>query len=108
MQKVLTGEEELLARYGGEEFALLLPRTDPARAMTSARRVCDAVASLQIAHAFARAADRLTVSVGAVSVQPAAGIKPSQFVGAADRALYRAKNEGRNRIVKAELEPAAD
>ena len=108
MQNALPRDEYLLARYGGEEFAVLLPQADAAQAWECAGLLRDTISMLRIPHRFARAADHLTVSVGVISVQPVAGIKPSHFIGAADRALYRAKNAGRNRIVKAELEMPAE
>jgi diguanylate cyclase (GGDEF)-like protein len=85
-----------LGRYGGEEFAAVLPHTGAEEARRTAERVRQRVE----AHPF-RAGDgqvRVTVSVG-VATCPAAGVdSPAALVREADRALYQAKEQGRNRV----------
>lgn len=84
------------ARYGGEEMALLLPETDPKGARAIAERLRAAIASS--AHETERGALQVTVSLGVSSI-PSAGIDtPEQLLEAADKALYRAKQGGRNRV----------
>jgi diguanylate cyclase (GGDEF)-like protein len=78
-------------RYGGEEFVILLPRTDEARALAVAERVRRVVAA---AHP---AGLEMTMSIG-VSVAGRQQIEFDDLLIAADRALYRAKVEGRNRV----------
>lgn len=92
---------DLFARYGGEEFAVLLPHTDAARALRSAEQLQDALAALALPHRFARASEHVTASIGVATLSPAIRIKPSDFIRRADRALYVAKAEGRNRVVLA-------
>ncbi len=93
---------DAVARYGGEEFAILLPATDPPGALIVAERIRAAVEALALPHAQSDIAGHVTVSVGVASVTVSSGGLPAQLVGAADAALYRAKKEGRNRVVAAE------
>jgi diguanylate cyclase (GGDEF)-like protein len=89
---------DLVARYGGEEFALVLPETDAGGAQAVARRVQAAVAALAIPHPDSGVEPVVTVSIGAATAVPGAQAGPALLVEAADRALYRAKDLGRNRI----------
>ncbi|MGQ9660177.1 MAG: diguanylate cyclase domain-containing protein [Thermochromatium sp.] len=90
---------DLVARYGGEEFAVVLPETDEAGAETLARRLLEAVQALGIEHAYSDVAPYVTVSIGVAThslhhpKRDAEALKQS-----ADRALYQAKSQGRNRI----------
>ena len=92
---------DLFARYGGEEFAVLLPRTNAARALRCAEQLQDALAALALPHRFARASELITASMGVATLTPDVRIRPSDFIRRADRALYVAKAEGRNRVVLA-------
>lgn len=92
--------EDLLARYGGEEFAVLLPEADGAAARRCAEYLHTAIATAKFPHQFARVGRCVSVSIGVVSIVPHSGIKPSDFIRMADRELYRAKGEGRNRIAQ--------
>jgi diguanylate cyclase (GGDEF)-like protein len=83
---------EVLARVGGEEFALLLPDHDPEQART---RLLELLASTPNGQTF---------SAGVAMWQP--GTEPSVAVAAADRALYQAKREGRNRVSLAPYVPS--
>jgi diguanylate cyclase (GGDEF)-like protein len=96
-----TRPDALFARYGGEEFAVLLPRTDAAKALRCADQLQDALAALALPHRFSRASDHITASIGVATLTPDVRIKPSDFIRNADRALYVAKAEGRNRVVLA-------
>lgn len=84
-----------VARVGGEEFALLLPDTELAQALQGLERLREAVQARAIEHGGRRLT--VTVSVGASPWQR--GQTDDQALQAADRALYRAKREGRNRVV---------
>jgi diguanylate cyclase (GGDEF)-like protein len=84
------------ARYGGEEMALLLPETDPKGARAIAERLRAAIANA--AHETESGSLQVTVSLGVSSI-PSAGVEtPEQLLEAADKALYRAKQGGRNRV----------
>jgi diguanylate cyclase (GGDEF)-like protein len=90
---------DVLARYGGEEFAVLLPGADAASARKVAQRLLESVAGIQIEHPLG--AVRLACSIGVSTSIPAALASPSSVVSDADRALYQAKQQGRNRVVVA-------
>ena len=91
----------LAARYGGEEFVLLLPGLDPQAAVAVARSCVAAVHASGMPHQASRVADVVTVSIGVATVYPAQGGSAEALLQAADRALYAAKNAGRNRVVAA-------
>lgn len=81
-----------LARYGGEEFAIIMPQVARAGALATAERVRGTVA----AHRFSGGI-RLTISLGVAQYGPRAGTG-AELVEAADRALYAAKQGGRNQV----------
>lgn len=90
---------DLVARYGGEEFAILLPNTEEKGAMDVAGKIRESVEECQISHAQSEVGDRVTLSMGLTSLIPTIEISPDVVIATADRALYEAKNRGRNRIV---------
>jgi len=94
---------EFAARYGGEEFAVLLPDVDPAAALQLGQRICQAVATLGIAHADSPTAGHVTVSLGVAGLRPHMGA--DTLLQRADAALYAAKLAGRNRALLAKDEP---
>jgi diguanylate cyclase (GGDEF)-like protein len=87
------------ARYGGEEFVLLLSGTESDQAVAIAEACRASVESLAITHHHSQAGDVVTVSAGVASTIPETGHSRRALVAAADKALYRAKSEGRNRVV---------
>jgi diguanylate cyclase (GGDEF)-like protein len=90
------GEKDIVARYGGEEFAVLLPDCGLDQAIVIANRLRHAVLDLDIEQAMrGDEFDVITISIGIGLSEVASS--PEQLVEMADRALYRAKREGRNR-----------
>jgi diguanylate cyclase (GGDEF)-like protein len=88
--------EELMARYGGEEFAAVLPETDHAGAMTFGEQLRAIVADDQ----FEYEGDKFTVTISiGVATTEGQDIDTATFIKLADDNLYRAKREGRNRVV---------
>jgi diguanylate cyclase (GGDEF)-like protein/PAS domain S-box-containing protein len=87
---------DVVARYGGEEFALILKDSDEEGALVVAERIRRAVENLRIPH-LACSIGVVTVSLGVAVQRPGEGDDGSGVVAAADRALYAAKRQGRNR-----------
>ncbi len=99
LQQLLKRDTDLVARYGGEEFVLFLPDTDAEGARVVAEQARQAVRDLGIAHARSTAGSGLSISLGGVSVLlPQTGPVAPEMLEASDRALYRAKHAGRNRV----------
>jgi diguanylate cyclase (GGDEF)-like protein len=92
-------EVDLCARYGGDEFVLLLPHTPGENATTVANRVREKLARAR--PTWAGAAANVSLSVGIASNEDASLATPDDLVEAADRALYEAKQAGRDRVVVA-------
>jgi diguanylate cyclase (GGDEF)-like protein/PAS domain S-box-containing protein len=93
-------ETDFVGRFGGEEFAILLPHTDTAGAATVAERIRQGIAGIESLEA------PITVSIGAVTLDPAlSGTErrtASDLLSQADKSLYQAKTDGRNRCCQAE------
>ncbi|MEG4345916.1 diguanylate cyclase [Microcoleus sp. A003_D6] len=90
---------DLAARYGGEEFAVILSRTDVKGAMRLAESIRSDLKAAGIFHAASRVSEFVTLSIGVANAVVAAGLSIEGLIGEADRALYRAKLEERDRIV---------
>jgi two-component system chemotaxis family response regulator WspR len=90
--------QDLCARYGGEEFIVILPNTSPESTLQIAEKIRKSVELEKIPHAYSRAGSHVTISIGIVSMIPQAGLNKDILVEMADKALYNAKNMGRNRI----------
>ena len=99
MQRATSRAGEVVARYGGEEFILVLPNASNVSAMRTATRLRELVNTEAIPHGFSDVADYITVSQGLVTVRPDSELEPMQLVEMADKALYRAKDAGRNNAV---------
>lgn len=93
---------DVMARYGGDEFIVLLPETPPKGALEVADRIRDAVASAPLELDGKRVS--CTVSIG-IAGHPADGNTLDAVVARADRAMYQAKRQGRNRVVPFEAVP---
>jgi diguanylate cyclase (GGDEF)-like protein/PAS domain S-box-containing protein len=93
---------DFLARYGGEEFAAVLPATDHRGACHLAEVMHQAVAGLGLEHRSSPLGGRVTISLGVATAVPAPNSGPHRVIAVADQALYRAKQEGRNRIASQE------
>ncbi|HEX7776179.1 MAG TPA: diguanylate cyclase [Parvibaculum sp.] len=90
---------DLAARFGGEEFVIILPATPPADVLQFGKELCEAVEALRLPHRASSVGPHLTISVGAAATVPARGSPFSSLLDMADKALYEAKESGRNRAV---------
>lgn len=106
LQAIPKRSVDLVARYGGEEFVVLLPSTGAEDAFALAERMRQAIVDLQIPHATSRVAAGVTASLGVAAGLPVDLQDPAQLVANADSALYRAKENGRNRVEAAPELPA--
>jgi diguanylate cyclase (GGDEF)-like protein len=95
---------DFVARYGGEEFAIVLYQASGEYVAEVLTRIQRSIAELNIPHEASRVASRLTVSIGAAFVLPAANRSLEGLIQLADEALYSAKEEGRNRVIVMEAE----
>jgi diguanylate cyclase (GGDEF)-like protein/putative nucleotidyltransferase with HDIG domain len=95
---------DIPARFGGEEFAILLPETSPQQALDIAERIRRAVAEQRFEVETSSEPIRATISIG-VAVYPDDGADPNEIIHQADLAVYRAKLQGRNRVLPASSEP---
>ncbi len=89
---------ELTARIGGEEFAVLLPGADVVRARAAAQRLQERLRALSLAHADSPVGDHVTISIGIAQFDPETMDRFETLLHQADKALYLAKNQGRNRV----------
>ncbi len=99
LQGALCRAGDLLARYGGEEFVAILPHTNILGAAELAAAFHSHIRKLAIPHETSPVSTTVTISVGVANVTPNQSISPSQVVATADKALYRAKQAGRNQSV---------
>ncbi|MEM8683697.1 MAG: GGDEF domain-containing protein [Pseudomonadota bacterium] len=98
---------DIAARIGGEEFALLCYASSPEYLHGLGKQIRARVRELDVPHTGSEVATCVTVSVGAVLVQPTVGRSTESFVQFADQALYDAKNAGRDRVIFRDNEYAA-
>ncbi|MDJ0619872.1 MAG: PleD family two-component system response regulator [Calothrix sp. MO_192.B10] len=90
---------DLVARYGGEEFAVILPNTPGAGAVKVASGMQTGVQYMQIPHSASKVSDYVSLSIGVATTTPNFNSEPADLILTADKALYQAKSEGRNRII---------
>ncbi|MBD8512757.1 diguanylate cyclase [Photobacterium sp. 2_MG-2023] len=93
---VIRRETDEVARYGGEEFAFLLPNTPLAGGQTVAGKIHNKLAEKAIPHGFSGISDMLTVSLGVATMTPMPNQDYGELIAMADKALYKAKADGRN------------
>ncbi len=99
LQQELKRPSDLIARYASEEFVVLLPNTHGQGAMLIAERLRQTIESLNLEHQSSRCLDYVSVSLGVATTSPKRKDQSYDFLEAADKALFQAKEEGRNRVI---------
>ena len=94
---LLRRDADLAARYGGEEFLIVLPRADLAEGIRTGERIRRAIEARALGNAGSPLAV-VTASVGVAAARPSTVARHADVIADADRALYAAKNAGRNRV----------
>lgn len=107
LARVAEAHGGMAARLGGEEFALVLPGQEEAGSRVVAEALCAAVRQQAIEHRGSMVAGHVTVSVGVAIVRPAQGGRSQTVLSMADRALYLAKEQGRDRVAVMHVPPPA-
>ena len=93
---------DMAARYGGEEFVVVLPNFKLENSAKFGETIRAKIEALKMEHKQSDANPFITVSLGIASVVPSSISSYEELVGAADKALYSAKNKGRNRVCVAQ------
>ena len=101
LQEHARREGDIAARYGGEEFVILLPATSLDNARDIAEQMRLAIEELSIPHRFSSPENIVTGSFGVATVIPIPDQQSGILISRADKALYRAKQQGRNQVVTA-------
>jgi diguanylate cyclase (GGDEF)-like protein len=99
MRNTVRRSGDLVARYGGEEFAVILPNTDALGAVSVAENIRMAVKDLRIPHEASAVSPYVSMSLGVSTIIPTHESNHQHLIDAADRALYQAKFQGRDRVV---------
>jgi diguanylate cyclase (GGDEF)-like protein len=98
LQKAFNRPADFAARWGGEEFIVLLPSTHLAGAVNIAEKIRSGVEKIEVPY-YEGVIIKLTVSIGVTSLIPEQNSSVNAFISNADKALYAAKDAGRNRII---------
>ena len=98
LSNVAKRDSDFVARYGGEEFAIILPMTQAENALELSKNICLALSNLELPHALSDFG-HVTLSVGVAVGCPKQKTTPHNLLVNADKALYTAKEKGRNRAV---------
>lgn len=98
LSQVTKREIDLIGRYGGEEFLVLLPETNEKQAIQFAQKCINAIKQLKIPHKNSKIDKMLTVSAGVSTTIPTQDSEAADLILEADKLLYCAKQNGRNRV----------
>lgn len=102
LESTLRRPADLAARFGGEEFVILLPNTTLEGGIGKAEEMRKRIVELRIPHNGSTVGPYVTMSFGVSSAIPFEGGIPDDLIAMADKALYQAKQKGRNRVEKSE------
>ena len=104
MNTTISRPGDLVARYGGEEFAIILPNTDQTTALSIAENLRLTIKNQAIPHSKSPIAKIVSLSLGVSTLIPRLETPPETLIATADKALYQAKQQGRDRVVAGILE----
>lgn len=99
ISNILKRPADFVARVGGEEFVIIMPHNEQQGAYELAEIIRASIENLQIEHNFSAVSNILTVSIGGTSCIPKQENQLKDFIDLIDQMLYKAKKEGRNRVV---------
>jgi diguanylate cyclase (GGDEF)-like protein len=99
MKNQIKREADFVARFGGEEFVCLLPFLEKENALNFAKKLLQAIEDMNIPHPMSEHSKYLTVSIGMANTIPDDHNSQTQLLDEADKALYTAKQSGRNRVI---------
>jgi diguanylate cyclase (GGDEF)-like protein len=99
MKNQIKREADFVARFGGEEFVCLLPFLEKEDAFYFAEKLLKAIENMNIPHPMSEHSKYVTVSIGLANTVPDDYNSQTQLLDEADKALYLAKQSGRNRVV---------
>ncbi|MCC5912701.1 MAG: diguanylate cyclase [Clostridiaceae bacterium] len=94
---------DLVARYGGEEFVVIMSNTEEDKALATAEAIRASVEKLRIPHKDSLISEYVTISLGVATIIPSIESSPKDLIKTADKAVYEAKTEGRNRVIMASM-----
>jgi len=98
LQEAVKCEGDLVARYGGEEFAVILPSSNSDRAVSIVEKIQDSVRALELNYPQSPISSYVTLTFGVASIIPDPETSKESLIAGADRALYKAKALGRDRV----------
>ena len=98
LKEVTKRSTDLVSRYGGEEFVFILPETNGTNALHIAEQCLSAIKQQKMPHLPSISGDVVTVSAGVSTCIPVGEIQSSALIERADKLLYQAKKNGRNRV----------
>lgn len=101
LEETAKRDTDVVARYGGEEFGIILPETGEKAAYELAEAMRARVDNENIAHKSSKVSDHVTISVGVATWLPEKGTPADVLLAAADEALYKSKENGRNKVTSA-------
>lgn len=106
IKRCLRRSADISCRYGGEEFCLILPETDSHGAISLAEELRESVEVCQIS--YNNITFKLTISCGISTYLQQKHVKPEHLFALADKALYKAKDNGRNQVIQHVFEKVSD
>jgi diguanylate cyclase (GGDEF)-like protein len=99
MKSQLKRETDFVARFGGEEFVCLFPYIEQAEAVNFSKKIVQGVEDMKIPHPMSEHSKYVTISAGMSYIVPDDNYSPTQLLNEADKALYMAKQSGRNKLI---------